>query len=87
MQPQGLMSVRLLCPWNSHIKNTGVGCHFLLQGSNLHPLHWQVDSLSLSHQGSQNYSIGSRKFLTLALNAPPVLNVVYWSILPFQTQI
>ena len=32
--------------------NTGVGCHFLLQGifptqgSNLHFLHWQVDSLS-----------------------------------------
>ena len=32
-------------------KNTGIGCHFLLQGnfptqgSNLHPLHWQVNSL------------------------------------------
>ena len=24
---------RLLCPWNSLGKNTGVGCHFLLQGS------------------------------------------------------
>ena len=23
---------RLLCPWNSLGKNTGVGCHFLLQG-------------------------------------------------------
>ena len=23
---------RLLCPWNSPGKNTGVGCHFLLQG-------------------------------------------------------
>ena len=23
---------RLLCPWNSPNKNTGVGCHFLLQG-------------------------------------------------------
>ena len=42
-------------------KNTGVGCHFLLwrifptQGSNPHLLgllHWQVDSYSLSHQGS-----------------------------------
>ena len=35
-----------------------MGCHFLLQvssptqGSNPHPLHWQVDSLPLSHQGS-----------------------------------
>ena len=34
---------------------TGVGCHFLLeifpsQGSNLSLLHWQADSLALSHQ-------------------------------------
>ena len=38
-------------------KNTGVGCHFLLQGIfptqgwNLCLLHWQVDSLPLSHLG------------------------------------
>ena len=39
-------------------KNTGAVCHFLLwgifptQGSNLQLLHWQADSLPLSHQGS-----------------------------------
>ena len=38
-------------------KNSGVGFHFLLlenfiQRSNLHPLHWQADSLPLSHLGS-----------------------------------
>ena len=42
----------------SHGKNTGVGCHFLLQGlfptqgSNLHHLcllHWQAGSLPLNH--------------------------------------
>ena len=22
----------LLCPWDFQVKNTGVGCHFLLQG-------------------------------------------------------
>ena len=39
-------------------KNTGVGCFFLLrgifptQGSNWRLLHWQVDSLPLSHLGS-----------------------------------
>ena len=39
-------------------KNTGLGCHFLLQGifptqeSNPHLLHWQADSLPLSHLGS-----------------------------------
>ena len=51
---------RLLCPWDSLGKNTGVGCHallqgiFLTQGLNLCLLclfHWQADSLSLSHLG------------------------------------
>ena len=31
-QPQGLYPARLLCPWNFPSKNTGAGCHFLLQG-------------------------------------------------------
>ena len=26
------ISTRLFCPWNSPGQNTGVGCHFLLQG-------------------------------------------------------
>ena len=39
-------------------KNTRMGCHFLIQelfptqGSNLRLLHWQADSLPLSHLGS-----------------------------------
>ena len=50
-QPQGLQPARLLCPWDFPGKNTGVGCHFLLQGifltqgsssSLLSLLHWQV---------------------------------------------
>ena len=54
----GLWPSRLLCPWDSPGKNTGVGCHFLLQeifltqGSNmclLCLLNWQVDSLPLHH--------------------------------------
>ena len=32
LRPHGLQPARLLCPWNSPGKNTGVGCHFLLQG-------------------------------------------------------
>ena len=27
----GLQPARLLCPWNVLGKNTGLGCHFLLQ--------------------------------------------------------
>ena len=50
LQPQGLQPSRLLCPWDSPGKNTGVDCHFLLQelfpiqGLNSHPwhlLHWR----------------------------------------------
>ena len=53
---QALLSIGIL-PWDSPGKNTGVGCHFLLQeiflthGLNLCLLHWQMDSLPLSHLG------------------------------------
>ena len=66
-----LSHVQLCNPWTvAHLsplsmgppgKNTGVGCHFLLQGifltqeSNshlLHLLHWQADSLPPAHLGS-----------------------------------
>ena len=53
-----LQPTKFLCPWDSLGKNTHVGCHFLLQGlfptqgSNPRVLHWQVDSLPLSHLGS-----------------------------------
>ena len=33
LRPRGLQPVRLLCPWGVPGKNTGVGCHALLQGS------------------------------------------------------
>ena len=45
LQPHGLWPSRLLCPWDSPGKDTGVGCHSLLQwifptqGSNLGLLH------------------------------------------------
>ena len=31
VQPQRRQPTRLPCPWDSPSKNTGVGCHFLLQ--------------------------------------------------------
>ena len=31
LQPHGLQPTRLPCPWDSPGKNTGVGCHYLLQ--------------------------------------------------------
>ena len=58
--PHGLQPTRFLCPWDFPGKNTGVDCHFLLQGifptqgSNLCLLHQQVGSSLLSYQGNQN---------------------------------
>ena len=58
LRPHELQPARFLCPWDFPGKNTRVGCHFLLQeifpsqGSNPGLLHWQADSLSLSHLGS-----------------------------------
>ena len=57
---------RLFCPWDFPGKNTGVSCHFFLQGifpiqgSNLHLqclLHFQVDSLPLSCLGRLEVSL------------------------------
>ena len=56
--PHGLQSDRLLCLWSSPGKNTGVGCHSLLQGIfltqrlNLGLPHCRQILYHLSHQGS-----------------------------------
>ena len=56
--PHGLQPTRLLCPWDSPGKNTGVGCHALLhrifptQESNPHLLHCRQIPYCLSHQRS-----------------------------------
>ena len=58
--PHGPGPAKLLCPGDSPGKNSGVGCHTLLQGifptqgSNLHLLcllHWQARSLPLAPPG------------------------------------
>ena len=55
---QSGLIVRLFCTWNSSGKNTGVGCHFLLQeifptqGLNLVLLHCRQMLYHLSYQGS-----------------------------------
>ena len=60
MQPFGQQPTRLLCPQDSLGKNTGVGCHTLLQGifsiqgSNLGLLNCRQILLHLSHQGSRS---------------------------------
>ena len=75
----GLQPTRLLCPWNSPGKNTGVGCHFLLpgifptQGLNPGLPHCRQILYCLSHQKSPWYSpSNSWSLLPLAPSCPLV---------------
>ena len=58
------LDTRLLCPWNSLGKNTGVGCHSFLQGifptQGLNPglLHCRWILYQLSQQGSPGAASG-----------------------------
>ena len=67
LRPHGLGSTRLLCPWNSPGRNTGVSCHaflqeiFLTQGLNLGLLHCRKFLSRLSHRGSHIYK--SKKYI------------------------
>ena len=54
----GSAGPRLLCPWNFLGKNTGVGGHFPLQGSNMPLFHlppWRADLLLLASPGKPRY--------------------------------
>ena len=72
-------------------KNTGTGCHFLLQGifstqglklHFLHPLHWQSGSLPLSQLENPDHSvhvtISSISVIKSALQGP-VQGIPWWS--------
>ena len=68
LRPYRLQPARLLCPWDSPGKHTGVGCHALLQGifptqgSNLRLLcllHWQGGSVPLAPPGKPNSTYGT----------------------------
>ena len=54
----GLQSTRPLCPWHYPGKNTGVGCHFLLQGTFLTQglnLHSPLSNLCYCKSGCKKY--------------------------------
>ena len=77
LQSQGLLG--FLCPWDFPGKNTGMGCHFLFQGifptqelnlCLLHLLHWQVDSLPLSHLESSFRDCNPMDFTLCPWNSP-----------------
>jgi len=78
---------KLLSPWDFPGKNTGVGCYFLLQGifltQRLNPciLHWQEDSLLLSHQEdlNSNYQFVNIIFYIVmsVVSTPPLISLWY----------
>ena len=72
-------TVACIHPWNFPGKNTGVGCHtilqeiFLTRGLNshlLHLLHWQAGSLPLVPAGKNSAMLNT---VTLLCNRPPEL--------------
>ena len=87
LQPHGLQLARLLCPQNSPGKNSGVGCHFLLQGifltQGLNPhllclLHQQADSLPLCNPGSRILALTPlNSAFIFSNNAPLILTKSY----------
>ena len=84
LQPRGLWPARILCPWGSPGKNTGVGSYSLLQGifptQGSNPGLWSCRQIlyCLSHQRSpphHNYLVPSlwlfpQKFSILSILGP-----------------
>ena len=74
LHPHGLQFTRLLCPWNFPGRNTGVGCHCLLQGIFLPQgstlrlcclLHWQAGSLPMCRLKEVHDGCSTHHFLLL----------------------
>ena len=75
------LPMEFLCPWNFLGKNSGVGCHFLLQGffpiQGLNPQHfhlilWQVDHLD-SILKSRDIILPTKVHLAKAMVFPVVM--------------
>ena len=71
LRPHGLQPTRLLCPWDSLGKNTGVGCHFLLQGT--FPTVHKGDFINV-HQKIPQVNC-HRKLSLEPLNSIPILHL------------
>ena len=74
--PMDYKLARLLCPWNSPGKNTGVDSHSFLQGSNLGLLHFRQILYHLRHQESHIYVYESFFFVHEKHN---VVNQLYFN--------
>ena len=80
VRPHGLQPTRLLRPWDSPGKNTGVGCHFLLQCMKVKSESRSVKWLSCVRLLPTPW--------TAAYQTPPSMGFSrqeYWSRVPFTT--
>ena len=95
--PHGLYPARHICLLGSPSKNIRVGCYSLLQEIfpieelNLGLLHWQADSLPLSHLGSL-YHVYKSVFILLqsfviTFYSPYSKNSFYYKSLAFYFQV
>ena len=96
LQPHRLQLARLLCLWDSLGKNTGVGCHFLLQGifltqgSNLGLMHCRWILYRLSHLESPHTEEQVQKAswydLVCVSHCPPSICISEWLSVCFHSQ-
>ena len=92
LQPHGLEPALLLRPWKSLGKNTGVGCHALLQGifwtqwlnlCLLHLLHWQAGSLPLAPSDFLIFTKPSQVLYMMASPFQWLLCITHWYEIQF----
>ena len=82
---------RLLCPWDSPGKNTGMGCHFILhgifptQGLNLCLLfcrrilyHWAIWEATHTWLGIQKYLLNYCPFSEILAVGPRFVSFAHW---------
>ena len=74
LQPHRWQPTRLLCPWDSPGKNTGVGCHFLLQ---CRKVKVKVKSLSRVQLFVTPWTVAYQALLSMGFSRQE-----YWSGLP-----
>ena len=67
LKPHGLYPARLLCPWDFPGKNTGVGCHFLLQRN-------------ITNQGLNLCLLHGRQILDYWATREACTHYIHWSL-------
>ena len=94
------VATRLLCPWDSPGKNTGVGCHTLLQGifltQGLNPclLHcrqilycWATREALGTGLHSRKWAVGEWAKLRLYLQLLPITHITTWAPPPVRSAV